>query len=76
MNLVYLAKMNLNLLKRNKMTEYRKIDLYRMIKDNGSVTIDIVPYAFAEDATEKTYTNYEEALSDINGLEIENEIYF
>ena len=59
------------------MTEYRKIDLYRMIKDNGSVTIDVVPYDEENNfAREITYTNYDEALADINGLEVENEIYF
>ena len=64
-------------LKTNKMTEYRKIDLYRMIKDNGSVTIDVVPHDEENNlAREITYTNYDEALADINGLEVENEIYF
>ncbi len=59
------------------MTEYRKIDLYRMIKDNGSVTIDVIPYDDKNNfAREITYTNYDEALADINGLEVENEIYF
>ena len=58
------------------MTEYRKIDLYRMIKDNGSVSIDVVPYDTKLENYEMTYDNYDEALADINGLEIENEIYF
>tara|TARA_B110000977_G_scaffold201178_1_gene294574 strand:- start:13319 stop:13495 length:177 start_codon:yes stop_codon:yes gene_type:complete len=58
------------------MTEYRKIDLYRMIKDNGSVTIDVVPYDTKLENYEMTYDNYDEALADINGLSIENEIYF
>ena len=58
------------------MTEYRKIDLYRMIKDNGSVTIDVVPYDTKLEHYEITYDNYDEALADITGLEIENEIYF
>lgn len=58
------------------MIEYRKIDLYRMIKDNGSVTIDVVPRADGEWSREITYTNYDEALADIAGLEYENEIYF
>jgi|TARA_R110002072_G_scaffold30378_3_gene94922 hypothetical protein len=58
------------------MTEYRKIDLYRMIKDNGSVTIDVVPYDTRLEHYEMTYDNYDEALAEINGLEIENEIYF
>ena len=58
------------------MTEYRKIDLYRMIKDNGSVTIDVVPYDTKLEHYEMTYDNYDEALADINGLEVENEIYF
>ena len=58
------------------MTEYRKIDLYRMIKDNGSVTIDVVPYDTKLKHYEITYDNYDEALADITGLEVENEIYF
>jgi hypothetical protein len=58
------------------MTEYRKIDLYRMIKDNGSVTIDVVPYDTKLEHYEITYDNYDEALADITGLQIENEIYF
>lgn len=58
------------------MTEYRKIDLYRMIKDNGSVTIDVVPYDTKLEHYEMTYDNYDEALAEINGLSIENEIYF
>ena len=58
------------------MTEYRKIDLYRMIKDNGSVTIDVVPYDTKLEHYEMTYNNYDEALAEIYGLEIENEIYF
>ena len=58
------------------MTEYRKIDLYRMIKDNGSVTIDVVPYDTKLEHYEMTYDNYDEALAEINGLEIEHEIYF
>ena len=58
------------------MIEYRKIDLYRMIKDNGSVTIDVVPYDTKLENYEMTYDNYDEALADINGLSIENEIYF
>lgn len=58
------------------MTEYRKIDLYRMIKDNGSVTIDVVPYDTRLEHYEMTYDNYDEALAEINGLSIENEIYF
>tara|TARA_R110002126_G_scaffold188819_1_gene337175 strand:+ start:42 stop:218 length:177 start_codon:yes stop_codon:yes gene_type:complete len=58
------------------MTEYRKIDLYRMIKDNGSVTIDVVPYDTKLEHYEITYDNYDEGLADITGLQIENEIYF
>tara|TARA_R110001632_G_scaffold118080_1_gene230353 strand:+ start:573 stop:749 length:177 start_codon:yes stop_codon:yes gene_type:complete len=58
------------------MTEYRKIDLYRMIRDNGSVTIDVVPYDTKLEHYEITYDNYDEALADITGLQIENEIYF
>lgn len=58
------------------MTEYRKIDLYRAITDNGSVTIDVVPRVNGEWNREITYTNYDEALADITGLEYENEIYF
>ena len=58
------------------MIEYRKIDLYRMIKDNGSVTIDVVPYDTKLENYEMTYDNYDEALAEINGLSIENEIYF
>lgn len=58
------------------MTEYRKIDLYRAITDNGSVTVDVVPFVNGEWSREITYTNYDEALADITGLEYENEIYF
>jgi|TARA_R110000868_G_scaffold22933_3_gene93454 hypothetical protein len=57
------------------MNEYRKIELHRMLKMNGNVEIDIVPYDGAE-PTVKTFTNYDEALSEIEGLEYENEIYF
>lgn len=57
------------------MTEWRKLDLYKMIKGNGSVTIDVVPHDGAE-PTVKTFTNYDEALSEISGLEYENDIYF
>jgi hypothetical protein len=57
------------------MTEYRKVALYKRIKDNGSVDVDVVPHNGAE-PTEKTFTNYDEALSEIEGLEYENEIYF
>ena len=57
------------------MTTYREADLYRMIKRNGSVEIDIVPNNGGE-PTVRTFTNYDEALADINGLEVENEIYF
>tara|TARA_R110000744_G_scaffold363929_1_gene472371 strand:+ start:298 stop:471 length:174 start_codon:yes stop_codon:yes gene_type:complete len=57
------------------MTEWRKLDLYKMLKGNCSVTIDIVPHDGAE-PTEKTFTDYDEALSEISGLEYENEIYF
>ncbi len=58
------------------MTTYREADLYRMIKDNGSVTIDVVPYDTKLEHYEMIYDNYDEALADINGLSIENEIYF
>jgi|TARA_B110000967_G_scaffold206460_1_gene253247 hypothetical protein len=57
------------------MNEYRKIELHRMLKMNGNVEIDIVPHDGGE-RTEKTFTNYDEALSEIEGLEYENEIYF
>ena len=56
-------------------TEYRKIDLHRMIKENGSVTINIVPHNGGQ-PTEKTFTNYDEALSEIEGYSVENEVYF
>jgi hypothetical protein len=46
-----------------------------MLKMNGNVEIDIVPHDGGE-RTEKTFTNYDEALSEIEGLEYENEIYF
>ena len=57
------------------MTEYRKIDLHRMIKETGSVTIDIVPNDNSE-PTEKTFTNYDEALAEIESYSHENEVYF
>ena len=57
------------------MTEYRKIDLHRMIKETGSVTIDIVPFDGSE-PTEETFTNYDEALAEIQGYSYENEVYF
>ena len=62
-------------LKTDKMNTYKDVELYKMIKDNGSVTIDIVPFDGGE-PTEKTFTNYDEAVSEITGLEYENEIYF
>jgi biotin synthase-related radical SAM superfamily protein len=59
------------------MTEYTKINLFRAITDNGSVEITVVPNDEANELIrEITYTNYEEALADITGLEYENEIYF
>ena len=59
------------------MTEYTKINLFRAITDNGSVEITVVPYDEANIfIREITYTNYEEALADITGLEYENAIYF
>ena len=57
------------------MTEYKKIILHKMLKINGNVEIDIVPHD-GEEPTVKTFTNYDEALSEIEGLEYENEIYF
>ena len=57
------------------MNEYRKVELHRMLKINGNVEIDIVPHNGAE-PTVKTFTNYDEAVSEIKGLEYENEIYF
>tara|TARA_B110000879_G_C11080982_1_gene474794 strand:- start:286 stop:498 length:213 start_codon:yes stop_codon:yes gene_type:complete len=66
-----------SLIKTDKMNEYRKIDLYRAIKDNGSVNITVVPHNEENNLTrEIEYTNYDEALADITGLEYENEIYF
>jgi hypothetical protein len=59
------------------MTEYAKINLFRAITDNGSVEITVVPNDEANELIrEITYTNYDEALADIEGLEYENEIYF
>ena len=59
------------------MTEYTKINLFRAITDNGSVEVTVVPNDEANELIrEITYTNYEEALADITGLEYENEIYF
>lgn len=64
-------------LKQNKMTEYGKINLFRAITDNGSVEITVVPNDEANELIrEITYTNYDEALADITGLEYDNEIYF
>ena len=57
------------------MNEYTKIELYRMLKINGDVEIDIVPHDGGE-PTVKKFTNYDEALSEIEGLMYENEIYF
>tara|TARA_R110000803_G_scaffold82566_1_gene148738 strand:+ start:556 stop:729 length:174 start_codon:yes stop_codon:yes gene_type:complete len=57
------------------MTEYKKIELHRILKMNGDIEINIVPHNGAE-PTEKTFTNYDEALSEIIGLEYENDIYF
>tara|TARA_R110002020_G_scaffold54546_4_gene152018 strand:+ start:987 stop:1160 length:174 start_codon:yes stop_codon:yes gene_type:complete len=57
------------------MTEQRKIDLHRMIKELGSVTINIVPFDGSE-PTEETFTNYDEALAEIQGYSYENEVYF
>ena len=59
------------------MTEYEKINLFRAITDNGSVEVTVVPNDEANELIrEITYTNYDEALADITGLEYENEIYF
>jgi len=59
------------------MTEYRKIDLYKAITENGSVEITVVPNDEENELVrEITFTNYDEALADITGLEYENEIYF
>ena len=57
------------------MNTYREADLHRMITRNGNVEIDIVPHNGGE-PTVKTFTNFDEALAEITGLEYENEIYF
>ena len=62
-------------LKTDKMNTYREADLHRMITKNGNVEIDIVPHN-GDEPTVKTFTNFDEALAEITGLEYENEIYF
>ena len=59
------------------MTEYRKIDLYKAITDNGSVEITVVPNDEENELVrEITFTNYFEALSEIIDLEYGNTVYF
>lgn len=55
-------------------SEHRKMDLYRMMKDLGKVSVDIVD----EDGncTEKIFTNYDEAIQEIESLSMFNEVYF
>lgn len=57
------------------MNTYREAHLHTMIKKNGNVEIDIVPHDGGE-PTVRTFTNYDEAVSEITGLEYENEVYF
>tara|TARA_R100001463_G_scaffold16186_5_gene42096 strand:+ start:310 stop:483 length:174 start_codon:yes stop_codon:yes gene_type:complete len=57
------------------MTEYRKIDLHRMIKETGYVTIKIVPFDGSK-PTEEIFTNYDEALTEIQVYSYYNEVYF
>lgn len=57
------------------MTEYRKIDLYRAIKDTGSVTLTVVPHN-GNDSYDLVFKNYEWALQEIKDLNYENDTYF
>ena len=57
------------------MDEQNKMRLYRAFENNGGVILDVVPHNGSDPYT-VTVMNYEEALRDIEGLMVENEVYF
>jgi hypothetical protein len=48
---------------------------YRMMKDNGSVTVTAVNFD-TDEAVDHTFDHYEQGKADIEGLEYDNEVYF
>ena len=57
------------------MTTYREQDLWRIFKEQGNVTIDVVPNN-GDEPYNITLHHFEQAKADIQGLENENEVYF
>jgi hypothetical protein len=57
------------------MTEYRKIDLYKLISRAGKVDVTIVNGESGA-ISEETFTEYETAVNEIEILENENTVYF
>jgi hypothetical protein len=56
------------------MTTHSQIRLRQTIKDNGKVSVTAVDEEGK--VTEYTFTNFDEAKSEIEFLEIEHEVYF
>ena len=57
------------------MNEQEKVNLYKRINQYGSVELDVVPHDNSESYT-VTVSHFEQAVSDIEGLMYENEVYF
>lgn len=57
------------------MDEQAKVNLYKKINQYGSVELDVVPHDNSEPYT-VTVSHFEQAVSDIESLMYENEVYF
>lgn len=57
------------------MTTQAEHRVYRTIRDNGDIEVTAVNHETGE-AKDYTFTNYDEAIAEIQGLEYENEVYF
>ncbi len=57
------------------MNTYKEQELWMIFKEQGNVTVDIVPFDGSE-PTNITFYNFEEAKAEIQGYEIANEVYF
>ena len=53
-----------------------EISLYRRLQLVDSIELDVVPFDGSEPRTETVSGCYDEVLSTIRGLEVENEVYF
>lgn len=56
------------------MTPYAKVKLKNMIEENGKVELTIVDVS--GNVSEEVFTNYDEAVFEIQSLEDEHEVYF